>query len=264
MNPVFGRLLFGLGVAGLGLQALLLGEFPPELAPVPALLDKQAFCASVIGLLLLGTGIGICANRQLRLCACILALVGLAGLAFTHVSRLLGDPTNVGAWVGAFELLTLTATALVLAATSPDIRGIAPIWNKWIDHTAIPALACIGLACVIFGTVHFMYAQAIASLIPTWIPGALAWAYVIGIARVVAGVALVIYRSRRLSAGLLATMYGTWVLVLHVPRLAASEGSSHEWTFTLLAITFCGGAWLIAAPSSKREPSGVGEVRLAV
>jgi hypothetical protein len=264
MNPVFGRLLFGLGVAGLGLQAVLLGEFPPELAPVPALLGKRAFVASVTGLLLLGVGTGIFANRQSRLCACILALVGLVGLAFTHVPKLLSDPTHVGAWVGAFELVTLTATALVLAAASPDTRGIAPIWNRLIDHTAMPALVCVGLACVLFGAVHFMYAQAIASLIPAWIPGALAWAYVIGVARVVAGVGVVIYRLRRLSAGLLATMYGSWVLLLHVPRLVTSGGSSHEWTFTLLAVAFCGGAWLIAAASSKREPSGLGEVRMAV
>jgi uncharacterized membrane protein len=40
--------------------------------------------------------------------------------------------------------------------------------------------ALLGVSSMVFGIVQFLYAHAIASMIPPWIPGALGRAYLVG------------------------------------------------------------------------------------
>jgi hypothetical protein len=41
-------------------------------------------------------------------------------------------------------------------------------------------------------------------------------------------------------------MYGSWVLMLHLPRVLAQPAMRAEWTSLFVALALCGGAWLVA------------------
>jgi uncharacterized membrane protein len=248
-----GRTIFGLGILGLGLQHLLLTDFPAGLEPVPDWVTGRALWASVVGCLLMITGICIVANRRARLASVALATMLVAGTMLLHLPELIVNPASGGKWVSAFELLALAASALALAALSRREPRLSGRWNALVDRMTVPGIALLGLSSIVFGTVHFLYAQAVAGLIPGWIPGALAWTYAIGAARIAAGLSLVTRVKAQITATLLTLMYGTWVLIVHIPRVVSSVTDASEWTLLVLAVAFCGGACLVAAP--RAEPA---------
>jgi uncharacterized membrane protein YphA (DoxX/SURF4 family) len=72
------------------------------------------------------------------------------------------------------------------------------------------------------------------------------WAYFTGCAHIAAGLAILSGVQARLAATLLGIMFGSWVLIVHIPRVLASPHVQSEWTSLCIAIALCGGAWLMA------------------
>jgi uncharacterized membrane protein len=103
---------------------------------------------------------------------------------------------------------------------------------------------------VLFGVVHFLYPDAVAGFIPAWIPARLFWAYFTACAFIAGGLAVLSGVAIRLATVLVAAMFTSWVVVLHVPRLAAALGDPHEWATVFVALAFAGGAWIFAARHS--------------
>jgi hypothetical protein len=208
--------------------------------------------AIAVGIVVVLASTAIFAGMRSRLAALVLAALLCLGFV-ASLPTLIAAPRNGGAWVSAFELVALAGLALVVAGAAPAAASLSRDFNRLIDRAKAPGIACFGLASVIFGVVHFFYAQALAQLIPAWIPGALAWTYGVGALRVAGGLSLLTRVTVRLAASLMALMYGSWTLLLHVPRVAANSSSAVEWTLLLLAVAFCGGAWSIATGLRRSE-----------
>jgi len=107
------------------------------------------------------------------------------------------------------------------------------------------------ISLVVFGAQHFLYAKFVATLVPSWIPGHLFWAYFVGVAFVAAALSIAIGKNARLAATLLGLMFILWVLTLHLPRVAAHPHDGNEWTSAFVALAMCGGAWLVAGTSKR-------------
>jgi hypothetical protein len=110
---------------------------------------------------------------------------------------------------------------------------------------------CFGISLPVFAATHFIYADFVATLIPAWIPGRLFLAYFTGAAHLFAGLAIVSNIKARLAAMLAGAMYGSWALILHVPRVTADIGNQGEITSLFVAVALCGSAWLIAGSVKK-------------
>ncbi len=102
-----------------------------------------------------------------------------------------------------------------------------------------------GASLPVYGALHFIYPQLTATIVPAWIPGRLIWVYVIGVAFVLSGAAIVTGVMRRQAALLLGVMFTTWVVILHTPRVLATPQVSAEWTSLFIAVAMSGGAWII-------------------
>ena len=74
-----------------------------------------------------------------------------------------------------------------------------------------------------------MYAAFVASLVPAWIPGRLFWAHAAGLAFCGAAVAALTNLASRIAGVCLSIMFGSWVLILHLPRIAADPGKETAW-----------------------------------
>ena len=147
--------------------------------------------------------------------------------------HLCADPRNGGAWTAAFEIVALGGAAAILAVPSRPALG----------------RLCFGLALPVFGLLHFVYRDYVASVIPGWIPAHMFWAYATGVAHIAAGAGIVLDvmgRGARLAAILVGAMFGTWVVILHAPRALAALDHRPEWTSLFVALAMCGGAWLLA------------------
>lgn len=58
----------------------------------------------------------------------------------------------------------------------------------------------------------------------------------------------------RIAALCTAAMFGSWFLIVHIPRVLAHAQAPSEWTSMLIALGMCGSALLIA--SSLTPPVG--------
>ena len=74
------------------------------------------------------------------------------------------------------------------------------------------------IAMAIFGSGHLVAAKFVATIVPSWVPGHLFWAYFMGFALIAATLNLATSIRWRLAASLLFI----FVLTIHIPNLPAA------------------------------------------
>jgi uncharacterized membrane protein len=116
----------------------------------------------------------------------------------------------------------------------------------------------LAVPMIVFGIQHFLYAEFVVGLIPTWIPGGLFWTYFSGVALIAAGIGILLNVSSTLAATLLGLMIFSWILLLHIPRAFMSQGDSKEFINIFNALMMAAGAVLIGRLSERgRNLKGV-------
>jgi uncharacterized membrane protein YphA (DoxX/SURF4 family) len=98
-----------------------------------------------------------------------------------------------------------------------------------------------------FGTEHFTRTEAVASIVPAWIPWHEFWAYFVGACFIAAALSLVTRIQARLAAGLLALTFFCFVVLMDVPGWAQDPRDRFALTLALRELSFSGGALALAA-----------------
>ena len=98
-----------------------------------------------------------------------------------------------------------------------------------------------------FGTEHFTLTEAIASIIPAWIPWHQFWAYFVGACFIAAALSVVARIQARLSASLLALTFFLFVVLMEAPGWAQNPRDRFALTVALRELSFSGGALALAA-----------------
>jgi uncharacterized membrane protein len=98
----------------------------------------------------------------------------------------------------------------------------------------------------VFGAEHFTNAQGIAQIVPPWMPARLFWVYFVGSALIAAAFSIALRIRTRLSATLLGIMFSAFVLMIHLPNVAANPGNRFLWAVALRDLTFATGAFALA------------------
>ena len=97
-----------------------------------------------------------------------------------------------------------------------------------------------------FGTEHFTVTDAIAPIIPDWIPWHPFWTYFVGACFIAAALSLVTRIQARLSAGLLALTFFLFVVLMHGPAWAQDPRDRFVLAVALRETSFSGGALALA------------------
>jgi len=225
--PLPGRQMLAAGLMGFGVISLYFSHLLNGLQPF----DAPQWGIWLNGAVLLLAGAGLAWSRTARPTA--LTLWGLLTLLlFTHAPGLVAAPGDAVRWVSAMEVLGLMSAAMLIAA--PGRADLTPA-----------ARMAVGLMLVVFGVVHWMYVEAIAGMIPEWMPGRALWPWVTGAANIAAGLALVSGVMARLASALVGAMFASWILLVHLPRLLATPGDRSEWVACALAFALTGVAWTV-------------------
>lgn len=243
-----GRMVFALGIAAIGAVSLTFSEYVSGLQPLPADLPGHLAIAIATGSALLLCGIGMLFARTARVAALSVAALMLLGCLLIHLPILLANIRIGYSWVRLFETLALGGAGLVLAGMMGAKKHFA---NDSGEKLIRVGRIFFGISLPVFATTHFIYPEIVASLIPAWIPAKLFLAYFTGAAHLFAGLAILSNIKARLAAALAGAMYGSWALILHVPRVAADIGNQGEATSLFVAVALCGAAWVIAGSVSK-------------
>lgn len=247
------------GLAAIGVRNFIVSDFVTELQPVPAGIPARTIMACLNGAAVLATTASILANYRVRLAALCLTLLLSIWIILLHAPRLAAHPTNGGAWTSALEILAMASAALMLAALSSHDQALSPKWNDRLDGAAPLGLFCFAVTLPIFGLLHFIYYEYVASVIPEWLPGHTFWAYFTGAAHIAAGIAIVTslvtgyVRLALLAAALFAVMVGILVVILHAPRVAAHLHTRPEWTSLFVALALCGSGPLMLHSLAKEK-----------
>jgi uncharacterized membrane protein len=251
LSAQLGRYLIGLAVTALGVQSLGLQIDVGRLQPVPDWVPGREAIAVVTGIFLLAVGLCILSGKWARLAATAHAAVLLLWVVVLYLPLIFKVQA---AWLGTFETFAVFGGVWVLAAVLP-IEGKPQPWDDVVDRGRTLGRLCFAVSLPIFGLSHFIYHDFVATWVPGWLPFPLFWAYFTGAAHVAAGVAILANVVPRLAATLAAVMYGSWVLIVHIPRVAAAPHDAFEWNGIFVATALCASALLVS--SSRRERGGV-------
>jgi uncharacterized membrane protein len=147
-------------------------------------------------------------------------------------------------YVAGIAVLVLGLTVSLRSSKSPA-RGIEKAVALGPMFFAVPM--------AVFGGDHFMVPQIVASMVPSWIPGHLFWTYFVGTALIAAALSIVVEKYSTLAATLLGLMIFSFVLLLHVPKLAANPGDRITLAVLLRDLSFSAGAFSFAIAHGRKR-----------
>lgn len=170
--------------------------------------------------------------------------------AAVYVPVIVVKPLSLEGWYPFCEALTSLVGAWVVYALLQQSRGSAA--GMAGERAMRMALVLFGLTCVFYGWSHFLYAAYTASMVPAWLPGHMALAYVTGSAHIAAGVAICVWIFPGLAATLEAAMMSLFGLLVWVPSFFAQPrpdwagAPANQWSELVVNVVLAASAWLVA------------------
>ena len=159
-------------------------------------------------------------------------------------------------FVGVMALLAIPSTVIWSYLVGGVVLAIGLVtiflrgdWQKARGFDKLVLFGPLFYAAPIaaFGTEHFTLTQAIASIVPAWIPWHQFWAYFVGACFIAAALSLVTGIQARLSASLLALTFFLFVVLMDAPAWAQDPRDRFAMAFALRELSFSGGPLALAA-----------------
>jgi uncharacterized membrane protein len=259
-----GGTLYAIGIAAMGVQTFIQSDTVIGLEPVPASVPGRLFLAYLTGVILLAAAALIAVGKETRLAAITVGSFMFLWVAVLHIPKLASNLSSGNEWTCLFETLELGAASWVLAGLLGSGPAPKNLSSGSGDFMVEIGRFCFAISFPVFGVLHFINRDYVSSVIPSWIPGHMFWAYFTGVAHIAAGVGILSKVKARLAATMLAIMFALWVLIEHSPRVAANPTFKPGWTSLFIALTTCGGAWIVAgslasAQAPKTDPVPVSD-----
>jgi hypothetical protein len=105
-----------------------------------------------------------------------------------------------------------------------------------------------------FGTEHFTISKIIASMIPTWMPWHVFWAYFIGACFIAAALSIVTRIQARVAATLVALTFFLFVVLMDIPGWLQDIRNRFSLALALRELSFSAGALAFASSVGPQSP----------
>jgi len=248
-----------IGLIAMGALSVMYRDFAYTWQPVPAFPGREVV-AVVCGLFMTVVGVGLLFRATAAIAVRALFSFLLAWLCL-KVPALIARPRIEGVWLGVGEIAMLLAGGWVLFARLSGLEEAA--FFRQITGLKGVRIAEIvfGLAVLPVGLSHLVYAKITASLVPSWLPFRMGFAYLTGIAQMTCGLAILSSRWLRTAAlietGMLALfaflVWGPDTWFAATPKMAgAPTGVRFPLTAFLITWVIGAAAWLVAGGRESR------------
>ena len=228
---------YAAGAILLGMVGIVFHDFAMQWQPVPAGIGMRTQLAYLAGALLAAGGAMLLAPRLERAGALLLTIVIGLWMLVLNLPLAVASPSHIGSWNSPAEIAFMTSGALALYAHGGS-GHLSPVLR-----TTARMLA--GISAIVFGCAHFNYIDFTAGMVPGWIPFKTFWAWATGAGHLATGLALISWFKARLAAGCEAAMMGSFVVLLHLPRVIAAPDQHVEWIMLAVSSMLTGAALLV-------------------
>lgn len=243
------RVSFILSVIAFGLLHFVLDNYMTgkPAAEYPMMFILIGF---IFRILLIVFALGIVMSDKPRVPATSLGILLLAWTCFRHLPLLITNLRDPGEWNSTGMAIAMAGGAFLLADSFSDNISKHQLFFRPMTSlsstTSYAGRFLFGVPMCVFGMQHLLYSDFIASLIPSWIPGALFWAYGTGAALIAAGCLIILRIKIRWTAILLGTMLLLWLILVHFPGIVAQPQDAYEWTSAFQAWALSASAFVLS------------------
>ena len=238
-HAAFAAVMIAFGILG-----LIKGDFTVLWEPVPKSIPAREVLVYLCAVVSLASGVGLLLRPTAALAARVLLALFVLWLLVWRIPGLFKLSLVEGAW-SCGKTLVMTAAAWVLF-----------VWlsNDW-DHRRLAfatggkglriARILYGLGLIPFGVAHFLYPGPTAALVPHWLPGHMAWAYITGVTFIAASVAIFINKFARLGTALSALQMGLFGLLVWAPLVARGSLNAFQWGEVVITVALTVAGWVV-------------------
>ena len=247
-----GGILFALGSVGSGIIDLLWGQFEAAHRPIQAWGDHIPGLNLLLwtsAVALIAAGVIVAFERFRRQGAIVLATLYFVFSIFS-LPRLLTAPRILGHSFSVYVVVLVTSfQQLILAiAAGCIVENKSRVAGPCAFRRSVLVRGLFGICLCDFGLAHFTSTQAVAAIIPTWMPfNATFLTLISGIAFILFGAAILLRRYDIWAAQGLGVMLATFSAVVLMPRLLQNPHSQIVWGGNAYNITAIGAAWVFAS-----------------
>jgi uncharacterized membrane protein len=237
--------LFAVGMIGLGILALVYGDFALVWQPVAPWFPGRTVLAYGSGLVMLLGGIGLLFRGTAAWSARILFPYLIVWLLL-KVPALLVAPGMEAVWLGFGEIAVLMTGGWVLFARLAGLREGSPLAFATGEKGIHLARMLFAISLLPIGLSHLVYVKQTAELVPAWLPYRAGWAYLTGVGQIACGLGVLFSILPRVAARAEAGMISLFTILVWGPAILAAPRTRLPWTAFFISWAIASAAWVVA------------------
>jgi uncharacterized membrane protein len=246
--------LFAVGMIGLGILALIYGDFALVWQPVAQWIPGRTALAYGSGLLMLLGGVGLLFRATAAWSARIL-FPYLIVWALLKVPALVVAPQIEAVWLGFGELAVLLAGGWVLFARLAGLQDGSPLTFLTGEKGIHFARILFAVSLIPIGLSHLVYVKETVELVPAWLPYRVGWAYLTGAGQIACGLGVLFSILPRVAAWGEAGMISLFTLLVWAPAILAAPRTRLPWTAFFISWAIASAAWVVAQNIAPKHPA---------
>jgi uncharacterized membrane protein len=237
--------IFAVGMIGLGVLALVYGDFALVWQPVPTWIPGRTVLAYVSGLIMLLGGSGLLFRATTAWSARIMFPYFVVWLLL-KMPALLAAPKMEAVWLGFGEIAVLLAGGWILFARLAGLREGSPLKFLASENSVRLARMLFAISLIPIGLSHIVYVKETAALVPPWLPYRVGWAYLTGVGQIACGLGVLFSILPKVAAMAEAGMISLFTLLVWGPAVLAAPTARLPWTAFFISWAIASAAWVIA------------------
>jgi uncharacterized membrane protein YphA (DoxX/SURF4 family) len=133
---------------------------------------------------------------------------------------------------------------------------------RGLDKVVALSNLCFAAPLAVFGALHLAAAESLMTMVPSYMPWKLFWAYFFGFALLAASLSIATKIQVRWSGLLFGIAMFSFVAMLDIPGSLATPKDRFGWILTLREMLFGGGGWILAGNAMREQGRGQGGSKL--
>ena len=243
---------FAIGMIGLGILALIYGDFAMVWQPVAPWVPGRTVLAYASGIIMLLGGIGLLVRPTAAWSVRILFPYLFVWMCL-KLPALFVAPGMEAVWLGFGELAVLFAGGWVLFARMSELPGGSPLAAITSQKSRRIAQLFFAVWLIPIGLSHIVYVKATADLVPAWLPYREGWAYLTGAGHIAAGLGVLFSVVPRVAAMAEAGMIGVFTILVWIHAIVAAPKTRLPWTAFFISWAIASAAWAVAQTVAGKQ-----------